>query len=82
MQALLAKVQSDESLKAALGAATTTEEALKVANDAGFDVSLAELAPVEKDLSDEELEGAAGGIMSAQLWGSCSDTPAWGNCYR
>ena len=63
-KAFLEKVKSDTELQDKLKAAASNEAALQIAKDAGFSITAEDIqsmhsAPVE--LSDEELETAAGG---------------------
>jgi predicted ribosomally synthesized peptide with nif11-like leader len=58
-------LETDSELKAQLGAATSSEEAKKIVTDAGFgDVSSDDVKALTEtdELSDAELEGAAGGF--------------------
>ena len=64
LKAFLEKVKGDTSLQEKLKAATSAEATVEIAKDAGFsitaeDIQLMQLATVE--VSDDELEGAAGG---------------------
>jgi predicted ribosomally synthesized peptide with nif11-like leader len=65
LSALLAKLKEDELLKERLKDAADLGEAVAIAKDAGFDVSKADWlkhqAKQTLELSDEELEGVAGG---------------------
>ena len=83
LQALRAASQEDAELNAALAAATTTQEWVAVANGRGFAVTLADLPAeegTERELSDAELEGAAGGYTFPPTdWIYC-DNP-WTNAY-
>jgi predicted ribosomally synthesized peptide with nif11-like leader len=72
LTALLAKLKDDAGLQEKLMAAADLDAALAMAKDAGFDVSKAAWlryqAQQTLELSDEELEGVAGGLCSAQFW--------------
>ncbi|MFN8125322.1 MAG: Nif11-like leader peptide family RiPP precursor [Candidatus Nanopelagicales bacterium] len=63
LEALHLASQEDQELHAALEAAETTEAWIVVANAKGFAVTVEDLPSSEADreLSDAELEGAAGG---------------------
>ena len=62
LKAFLAKVKSDTSLQQKLRAAGNAEAAVAIAEEAGFLISSDDLKDAQSaDLSDEELEGAAGG---------------------
>jgi predicted ribosomally synthesized peptide with nif11-like leader len=66
LSALLAKLKEDAGLREKLEGAGDLDAALALAKEAGFDVSMADWlnyqAKQTLDLSDEELEGVAGGI--------------------
>ena len=65
LSALLAKLKEDSGLREKLKVAPDLDAAVAIANDAGFDVSnmdwLKHQAQQTLELSDEELEGVAGG---------------------
>lgn len=63
LKAFLEKVQSDTSLQEKLQAATDSDAVLAIATDAGFEISAENLKHVfgPPEISDGELEGAAGG---------------------
>ena len=58
LKAFLEKVKADTSLQEKLKAAADFDAVLAIANEAGFMISADE---VQIGLSDDELEGAAGG---------------------
>ena len=70
------KVAEDQELAEALAKAASKEEFLAKAKEAGFELTeedLAELAQInEGELSDDELEGAAGGISFDAFCMPCS----------
>ena len=59
LKAFIEKVKADTSLQEKLKAAADVDAALAIAKEAGFSVSVDDWQVTE--LSDEELEGAAGG---------------------
>ena len=61
--ARIARLVSDTDFASALAAATTAEDAHRVAAEHGFDVTPGELAAAssESGLSDADLEGVSGG---------------------
>ena len=67
--ALLAKLKDDAGLQEKLKGAADLDGAVAMAKDAGFDVSKADwlryqaIQTLTHELSDEELEGVAGGMM-------------------
>ena len=67
LAALIAKLKDDEGLQEKLKGAADLDAVLVIAKDAGFDVSKADWlryqAQQTVELSDEELEGIAGGIV-------------------
>ena len=65
LAALLAKIKDDAGLKEKLKGAADLDAAIALAKEAGFDVSKADWLKYQAkqtiELSDEELEGVAGG---------------------
>ena len=65
LSALLAKLKEDAGLQAKLKGAADLDAAVALAKEAGFDVNKADWlkyqAKLTFELSDEELEGIAGG---------------------
>jgi predicted ribosomally synthesized peptide with nif11-like leader len=72
LSALLDKLKEDAGLQEKLKGAADLDAAVAIAKEAGFDVSKADWlryqAQQTLELSDEELEGVAGGLCSAQFW--------------
>ena len=62
LKAFLEKVKADTSLQEKLKAATSNEAALEIAKDAGFAITAEDIQSATVELSDDELEGAAGGM--------------------
>ena len=65
LQAFLEKVKADTSLQEKLKAAASPEAAIEIAKDAGFSITAEDIQSIQSattELSDEELEGAAGGL--------------------
>ena len=58
LKAFLEKVKADTSLQEKLKAASDADAVVAIAKEAGFSISAEDYA---SELSDEELEGAAGG---------------------
>lgn len=84
LKAFLEKVQGDTSLQEKLKAAADANAVAAIAKEAGFMISADNLAKAQSELSEEELEGVAGGCYwnhSAMFsfWGAmfCSNNP---NC--
>ena len=66
LQAFLEKVKADTSLQEKLKAAASPEAAIEIAKEAGFAITAEDIQSMQSatvELSDEELEGAAGGIV-------------------
>ena len=63
LKAFLEKVKGDTSLQEKLKAAASPEAALQIAKDAGFAITAEDIQSAPEELSDEDLEGAAGGIL-------------------
>ena len=70
LTALLAKIKEDAGLQEKLRGAADLDAAVALAKEAGFDVSKADWLKYQAEqpfeLSDEELEGVAGGGRTAQ----------------
>ncbi len=83
LEAVRLASQQDDNLATALSAAVTVEDWVRVANEHGFAVEVADLPQGdggERELSDAELEGAAGGYtFPVTDWIYC-DNP-WTNVY-
>ena len=65
LKAFLEKIQGDTSLQEKLKAATSAEATVEIAKDAGFSITAEDIQSIQSattELSDEELEGAAGGL--------------------
>ena len=61
LKAFLEKVQGDTSLQEKLNAPTTPEAVIEIAKDAGFAITAEDIQSMQsEELSDDELEGAAG----------------------
>ena len=61
LKAFLEKVKGDSSLQEQLKAAADSDAVLAIAKDAGFSISVDDLTKAQSELSEKELEGAAGG---------------------
>ena len=60
-QSLLEKVKGDTSLQKKLKAAADANAVSAIAKEEGFSISAADLTQAQSELSEEELEGVAGG---------------------
>ncbi len=63
LNANLEKVKGDTSLQEKLKEAADADAVLAIAKEAGFSVSADNLTKAPTELSDEELEGVAGGTI-------------------
>ena len=63
LKAFLEKVKADTSLQEKLKAAADADAVTAIAKEAGFNVSADDLTKAQSELSDQELEGVAGGIF-------------------
>lgn len=75
IQAFLAKVKGDARLLQRLRAATDDESFVAMAREAGFSIDRAELSRYmasQMELTDEELEGVAGGMRPRGTPGNTS----------
>ena len=61
LKAFLEKVQGDTSLQEKLKAAADANAVAAIAKEAGFSISADDINKTQSELSDEELEGVAGG---------------------
>ncbi len=61
LKAFLEKVQGDTSLQEKLKAAADNNAVAAIAKEAGFSISADDLTKAQSELSDQELEGVAGG---------------------
>ena len=66
-KAFLEKVKAETNLQEKLKAAADTNAVVAIAKEAGFSISAANLTNAQSKISDEELEGVAGGRMCVTL---------------
>ena len=66
LKAFLEKVKSDTSLQEQLKAASDADAVAvaAIAKEAGFSISAEDLTKAQSEVSDKELENAAGGLMT------------------
>ena len=76
LKAFIAKVQGDTSLQEKLKAASDADAVVSLAKEEGFSISADDLKNAQSELSDEELEGVAGGQTkpprATNLWNWCN----------
>jgi predicted ribosomally synthesized peptide with nif11-like leader len=63
LKAFLEKLKVDTSLQEKLKAAANSDAVLGIAKEAGFRISTDDFKKAQSEISDEELEGAAGGFV-------------------
>ena len=68
LKAFLEKVKGDTSLQEKLKAASDVDAVVSLAKEEGFSISVDDLKNAQSELSDEELEGVAGGAQCMVLW--------------
>ena len=83
LKAFVEKVKSDTNLQEKVKAAASPEAAMEVAKAAGFSITLEDISSMqsgteEEDLSDEELEGMAGGFIQRPGTGGFTQRPGSG----
>ena len=78
LSAFLEKVKSDTELQEKLKAAGSSEAAIEIAKEAGFLITAEDMQSSTIELSDEELEGAAGG--GSGLYGCPPVSNTAGDC--
>ena len=61
LKAFLEKVKADISLQEKLNGAADADAVMEIAKEAGFSITAEDMQSSTVELSDEELEGAAGG---------------------
>ena len=62
LKAFIEKVKGDTTLQAKLKAAADSDAVLAIAKEAGFSISADDLKNAQSEVSEEELEGVAGGV--------------------
>ena len=76
LKAFIEKVEVDASLQEKLKAAADANAVVAIAKEAGFSISTDDLKQAQSELSEEELEGAAGGVREGT--GFCCQSKVWG----
>ena len=71
LKAFIEKAKADTSLQDKLKAAASPEVAIEIAKEAGFAITAEDIQSMQStvELSDEELEGASGGLNLRCSWG-------------
>ena len=81
VRAFAERITTDEEFARRLGSASSPDERLKMAKDAGYDLSASDLSAIKtalsvEELSDEDLEKVAGGIGASASVGAATATAA------
>ena len=76
LKAFLERVKGDSSLQEKLQAAADANAVAAIAKEAGFSISAEDLTKAQSEVSDEELENAAGG--GQRPW---TEQPTWAMCH-
>ncbi|WP_115118819.1 Nif11-like leader peptide family natural product precursor [Synechococcus sp. UW105] len=63
LKAFLEKVKADTSLREKLKAAADSDAVLAIAKEAGFMISTDDFKNAQSEISEDELEGVAGGLL-------------------
>ena len=73
LKAFLEKVKGDTSLQDRLNAAASPDAAIEIAKEAGFAITAEDIQSMQSatDLSDDELEGVAGGYNQHTAYPHC-----------
>ena len=66
LKAFLEKVKADTELQEKLNGAADADALVEIAKEAGFSITADDIQTQPVELSDEELEGAAGGMCFCQ----------------
>ncbi len=77
LKAFLEKVKGDTSLQEKLKAAADSDAVLAIAKEAGFSISADDLKKAQAEVSDEELENAAGGDKPTCIYVATYLDPPW-----
>ncbi len=62
LKAFIAKAKDDQSIQEKLKEAKTADAVVSIAKEAGFSISADDLKKAQSEISEEELEGVAGGM--------------------
>ena len=82
LKAFLEKVKADTSLQEKLNGAADADAVVEIANAAGFSITAEDIQSMQSatvELSDEELEGAAGGFVNTRNWNPYASCRRWCN---
>ena len=79
LKAFLEKVKADTELQEKLNGAADADALVEIAKEAGFSITAEDMQPPTVELSDEELEGAAGGFVNTRNWNPYASCRRWCN---
>ncbi len=68
LKAFIEKVKADTSLQEKLKAASDADAVVAIAKEAGLSISADDLKKAQSEISEEELEGVAGGLNWESFW--------------
>ena len=71
LKAFLEKIKTDASLQEKLKAAADNDAVVAIAKVAGFSISTDDLKKAQSEISEEELEGVAGGMRRRKISAVC-----------
>ena len=66
LKAFWEAIQADPSLQEKLRAATDADSIVRIAKEAGFEITADEIKEAQSELSDEQLDRVAGGVCSGE----------------
>tara|TARA_Y100000589_G_scaffold203768_1_gene192270 strand:+ start:572 stop:811 length:240 start_codon:yes stop_codon:yes gene_type:complete len=73
LKAFLEKVKGDTSLQEQLTVAANNDAVISVAKESGFSISTDDLTKAQSEITEEELEGVAGGKCRGEtMWFYCT----------
>ena len=61
-KAFLERMKNDEDFRKSVGEIATSKERMEYVKGAGFDFTMEEIATLNDELSDDELDAVAGGV--------------------
>ena len=79
LKAFLEKVKADTELQEKLNGAADADALVEIAKEAGFSIAAEDMQSPTVELSDEELEGAAGGFVNTRNWNPYASCRRWCN---
>ena len=80
LKAFLETAKGDNTLQEKLNAAADADGVVAIAKEAGFKISAEDLKNTKVELSEEELEGVAGGALPSAMAGKECTNVLLGTC--